>query len=87
MRDLFRRLRHALKRDRFEADLAEELEFHRAMNSATSRTLASRTREAGYAARRSLGNVELAQERARDSPGSRRGSATPGRTSLRRSAR
>ena len=31
MRDLFRRLRHAVKRDRFEADLAEELEFHRAM--------------------------------------------------------
>ena len=66
MRDLFRRLRHALKRDRFEADLAEELEFHRAMKQRDFEDAGLETREAGYAARRSLGNVELAQERARD---------------------
>jgi putative ABC transport system permease protein len=66
MRDLFRRLVHALKRDRFEADLAEELEFHRAMKQRDFEDAGLGRREAGYAARRALGNVDLAQERARD---------------------
>jgi len=66
MRVLVRRLLHALKRDRFEADLAEELEFHRAMKQKDFEHQGLKEREAGYAARRALGNVELAQERARD---------------------
>jgi putative ABC transport system permease protein len=66
MRELFRRLLHALKRDRFEADLAEELEFHRAMKQRDFEDAGLGRREAGYAARRALGNVDLAQERARD---------------------
>ena len=66
MREFFRRLLHALKRDRFEADLTEELEFHRAMTQRDFEDAGLERREAGYAARRSLGNVELAQERARD---------------------
>ena len=66
MRVLVRRLLHALKRDRFEADLAEELEFHRAMKQKDFEHQGLKEREAGYAACRALGNVELAQERARD---------------------
>ena len=66
MRELFRRLLHAVKRDRFEADLAEELEFHRAMKQRDFEDAGMDAGEAAYAARRALGNVELAQERARD---------------------
>jgi putative ABC transport system permease protein len=66
MGELIRRLLHALKRNRFEADLAEELEFHRAMKQRDYEHEGLDGRAAGYAARRALGNVELAQERARD---------------------
>ena len=66
MGELIRRLLRALKRDRFEADLAEELEFHRAMKQREFEHEGLDGRDAGYAARRALGNVELAQERARD---------------------
>ncbi len=66
MRELVRRLLHALKGKRFEADLAEELEFHRAMKQQEFEHEGLDRREAGYAARRALGNVELSQERARD---------------------
>ena len=66
MRELFRRLLHAVKRDRFETDLAEELQFHRAMKQRDFVDAGMDAREAADAARRALGNVELAQERARD---------------------
>jgi putative ABC transport system permease protein len=66
MRAFFRRLSHALRGDRFESDLAEELEFHRAMKERELEEAGLERREAGYAARRALGNVELAQEHARD---------------------
>jgi hypothetical protein len=66
MRELVRRLLHALQRNRFDADLAEELEFHRAMKQRAFEREGLEAREAGYAARRALGNVDVAQERARD---------------------
>ena len=66
MRELIRRLMHALRRDRFEADLAEELEFHRAMKERDFDQAGVEPREAAFAVRRALGNVDLARERARD---------------------
>ena len=66
MRELIRRVLHTLRRDRFEDDLAEELEYHRAMKQRDFEQAGLDAREAGYAARRALGNMELAQERARD---------------------
>jgi len=66
MRELLRRLRHAVKRGRFEADLAEELEFHQAMKQRELESQGLERRDAGHAARRAMGNVELAQEHARD---------------------
>jgi putative ABC transport system permease protein len=66
MRDFIRRVLHTLRRDRFEDDLAEELEFHRALRQRDFEQAGLDAREAGHAARRVLGNVELAQERARD---------------------
>jgi hypothetical protein len=80
MRELIRRVLHMLRGDRFEDDLAEELEFHRAMKQREFEQVGLDAREAGYAADRALGNVELAQERARDI-WMARGSVMPGRTS------
>ncbi len=66
MREFIRRVLHTLRRDRFEDDLAKELEFHRAMKQRDFEQAGLDARGAGYAARRALGNMELAQERARD---------------------
>lgn len=66
MRELIRRVLHALRRDRFEDDLAEEIEFHRAMKQHDFEQGGLDAGEARDAARRALGHVELAQERARD---------------------
>src|SRR2546425_4825552 len=66
MQQLMRRVLHLLRRDRFDADFAEELEFHRAM---TERELEKRgldASEARFAARRQFGSDALAHDRARD---------------------
>jgi len=55
MGKLFRRVRYFLRRRQFEADLAEEMEFH----------LAMKAREAGPLARSEMGNITRAREEAR----------------------
>ena len=55
MRKLLRRVRHLLQSRRWEADLAEEMEFHRAMAE----------RDFGAENRRALGNLTQAREDAR----------------------
>ena len=66
MRTFIRRAWHAIRRHRLEADLAEEMEFHRAMREQRLREDGLDADEATVAARRALGNVLLAQESARD---------------------
>ena len=72
MRQLIRRVWHAIRLPQFEADLAEEIEFHRAMKQRELADAGVESREAAFATARALGNVALAQDRARDvwiSPG------------------
>jgi len=65
MRALIRRLRYWMRRRRLDADLAEELETHRALRQEQlERDGLSRT-DAQYASRRALGNETLAREDAR----------------------
>jgi len=66
MGTLFRRLWHALRRRRFDADLAEELEFHRARKQEVLERAGLTPADAAAASRRALGNVTLAHEDARD---------------------
>jgi putative ABC transport system permease protein len=57
---------YTLLRHRHEAALAEEIEFHRAMKEQDFRQDGLDATEASLAARRALGHVLLAQNRARD---------------------
>jgi predicted permease len=66
MRQLIRRVWHAIRLRHFEADLAEEIEFHRAMKQRELADGGVDASEAAFAAQRALGNVVLAQDRARD---------------------
>ena len=66
MRQLLRRAWYAIRQRRFDADLAEELEFHRAMKQRELEERGVGPAEAGFAVRRVLGSVALAQDRARD---------------------
>jgi hypothetical protein len=54
-----------LRLSRFDADLAEELETHRAMKQAELEQSGMRRAEAIAASRRALGNITLAREDAR----------------------
>ena len=66
MSTLFRRLQHLLRRSRHDADLAEEIEAHRAhRQDALERDGLDRA-DAVHASRRAMGNVTLAVEDARD---------------------
>lgn len=72
MRELIRRVWHAIRLRHFEADLAEEIESHRAMKQREVADAGVEATEAAFATQRVLGNVALAQDRARDvwiSPG------------------
>ena len=60
-----RRLRARLKYRRFDAELREEIEAHRAMTEADLRSRGASPGEARAAASRALGNVTLAREDAR----------------------
>ena len=60
-----RRLRARIKYRRFDAELREELEFHRAMKEADLLRRGSSPADAHAAASRALGNVTLAREEAR----------------------
>ena len=66
MRTLFRRLWHAIRHRRFEAELAEEIEFHRAMRARDLEKSGLASTEATRAAMRALGNVGVARDEVRD---------------------
>lgn len=62
---LLRRLRYLIHQRRLEAELAEEIDAHRAMRQQTLEAHGLTRNEAERASRRALGNVTLAREDAR----------------------
>jgi predicted permease len=66
MRELLRRAWVLIHRRRFEADLSEEIEFHRHMTQHRLEEAGVEADEAAFAARRALGNTLAAREHARD---------------------
>ncbi|MGH9314373.1 MAG: permease prefix domain 1-containing protein, partial [Vicinamibacterales bacterium] len=66
MRELLRRAWFAIRQRRFEADLAEELDHHRQLKQQDLERRGLDPAEAAVEARRALGNVLVARERARD---------------------
>jgi len=66
MNTLFRRLLHVLRWSRHDADLREEIEAHRTLRQAALERDGLGPDEAAQASRRSMGNVMLAVEDARD---------------------
>jgi len=66
MRKLLLRLTHLLRRRQFDADLSEELEFHRALKQQELEDRGQSRVEASFAARRALGSPALALDEARD---------------------
>jgi predicted permease len=66
MRQLLRRLWYAIRKRQFEADLAEELEFHRELKQREIEGRGVGPTEASFAARRSLGSIALAHDLSRD---------------------
>ena len=65
MRDLLRRVWYVIRQRQFERDLAEEIEFHRAMAQRDLEQRGMGTATADGAARRLLGNTTLAREDSR----------------------
>jgi putative ABC transport system permease protein len=65
MMSLWRRLVHWLRRSQHEADLAAELETHRALKQEALERAGYSLADAEIASRRALGNVTLAREDAR----------------------
>jgi macrolide transport system ATP-binding/permease protein len=65
MRELLRRAWYIIRQRRFEADLAEEIEFHRAMAQRDLEAHGLDHTEAGQAAHRLVGNATLAREESR----------------------
>jgi putative ABC transport system permease protein len=65
MKRLLRRLHYLLHQRRVEAELREELEFHRARTQQRLESSGMPPDEAAVAARRALGNISLAREDAR----------------------
>src|ERR1700724_2896859 len=66
MRQLIRRVWYAIRQRRLEADLSEEIEFHRAMKQQELEEGGLEPTKATFATRRALGSTALAQDRARD---------------------
>jgi predicted permease len=66
MRNLLRRLRARIRYRRFDADLAEELEFHQAMKQRDLKEEGLNEAEAVFKSRRQMGNVTLAREHSRE---------------------
>ena len=62
MRDLLRRVWYVIRQRQFERDLAEEIEFHRAMAQRDLEQRGVGAAAADRAARRLLGNSTLARE-------------------------
>src|SRR6476660_4075110 len=65
MRELLRRVWYVIRQRRFERDLAEEIEFHRAMAQRDLEQRGVDAATADGAARRLLGNTTLAREDSR----------------------
>lgn len=65
MQRLLRRFWYAIRQRRCEAELAEELEFHRAMKQRELESRGMTASEARSAAARAIGNTALAREDAR----------------------
>lgn len=66
MRSFLRRVWSLARLRRLDADLAEEIEFHRAMKQRELEEGGLSEREARLQARRAMGNIGLARDRARD---------------------
>jgi len=66
MRELIARLRDWLRRDRLDAELADELRFHSEMLSRDARSSGVQPDDAPFAARRALGNLTAVREETRD---------------------
>ncbi|HUK33301.1 MAG TPA: ABC transporter permease, partial [Vicinamibacterales bacterium] len=66
MRALIRRFRSALRWRRLDAELREELDFHRAMKQRDLEAGGQAPADAAFAAHRALGSVALAHDHARD---------------------
>jgi predicted permease len=66
MRRLLRRAWYGIRHNRFEADLAEEMELHREMNLAELKALGLASPDAELAAGRAFGSGALARNRSRD---------------------
>jgi hypothetical protein len=65
MPQIVRRLWNVIRRRRLDADLGDEIEFHRAMKQQELEARGIESTEARFATQRALGNVTLAQEEAR----------------------
>lgn len=63
---LWRRVLFYLRRDQFDRDLEEEMQFHLEMKSEENRQAGMEPLEARYAAERQFGNQTLLQEVSRD---------------------
>jgi putative ABC transport system permease protein len=66
MRQLLRRVWYAIREQRHEADLAEEMDFHREMKQRELEARGVEPTEAAFATRRALGSLALARDRSRD---------------------
>src|SRR3982750_3914364 len=66
MRELMRRAMHLLRRRQFDADLAEEMAFHRELAEHGLEQRGASAAEARSAARRAFGSGALAADQARD---------------------
>ena len=66
MQALFRRLAHFLRRSRYDAELREEIETHRALRQDALEREGLAPDEAAHVSARAMGNVTLAVEDARD---------------------
>ncbi|HUL53661.1 MAG TPA: ABC transporter permease, partial [Opitutaceae bacterium] len=67
--NLLRRLRSLFRRNRLEAEMADELRAHLEMQEAANRAAGMSADEARYAARRQFGGVDQIKETARDQRG------------------
>ena len=66
MREWLARLRDWLRRDRLDEELTEELRFHQDQLERGAAAGGADGEEAGYAARRRLGNLTRIREESRD---------------------
>src|SRR5579863_2435513 len=66
MRELWTRLRDLFRREKLDAELKAELAFHRGMLERDERAAGRSENDAGYAARRRLGNITGVRERSRE---------------------